>query len=969
MGSCKFGIVGVLTAGVFLNLFGQDPEFIVHTLEAPFDNVRLELIYEDPQRWLWLGSDQGLFRYDGQRLTLYPKSDSSSQAVTAVYRDRQAMLWVGYADGSIFHLLDGALVPWAPEEGLPAAPVVDILQDESNRMWIATYGEGLYYYQQGRMYNINTDDGLLGNDIYCMVRDRQNRVWVGTDRGISICSITASGKQVKNLTKQDGLLDDIVHSLSMDAQGNCWIGFYDNGLCHYDTRADSVSQHPESWAFGAVDQLVAVRQSEVLIGTASRGILRYDRRNGSLSRLEKLEGLATSKIYDLTLDAEGNAWALTNTHGLISANLQFEQLPVPFENIQALWVDQYNNLWVGTQSGLFFRDLAEGGASFQPQLPAFPDLNVISLYEDAHGILWIGTFGDGVFCFDPTRNRLRQINERDGLTNGSVLSIQGTHQKVWLATLGGVTEIHVPGSIFDQEPLSYRNYIQADGLGTNFIYFVFVDSRGRAWFATDGEGLSALTGNTIEQFNHIQFFDDRDSLRNVELQTVYSITEDRLGNIWFATVREGVFKYDGESFVRVPVKEGLRSLGISSLITDARGHILMVHPSGIEDYDPVTDHLVSFGQEVGLRDLDPNLNAFHQTAQGATWIADRSRIIRFNPMATATAVHPAMHLTGVSVNFEPTQQQQHRRFTHRQNNFVFQYKGLWYSNPSRVKYRYRLHGYDPAWIESRDEVATYSSLAPGQYSFEVASTQNDRWSDEPVVEYSFSIAPPIWQRAWFIILATIAGFGLLYQYLKARERRIQRLSLMEKEKIESQLAALKAQINPHFLFNSFNTLIDSIEENPPAAIAYVEKLADFYRAVLLHRDDEVIPLEEELKLFENFTYLLKKRFGDRLQIRVDVPSTEGFLPPLTLQLLVENAVKHNVVSKKRPLRIDIRRTATDRLEISNIMAPKSQREPSTHFGLQGLIKRYDLLGKYPVEVQADEQEFKVTVPIMESLPA
>lgn len=185
--------------------------------------------------------------------------------------------------------------------------------------------------------------------------------------------------------------------------------------------------------------------------------------------------------------------------------------------------------------------------------------------------------------------------------------------------------------------------------------------------------------------------------------------------------------------------------------------------------------------------------------------------------------------------------------------------------------------------------------------------------------------------------------------------------------IESQLSALKAQINPHFLFNSFNTLITIIDENamkPEVAIEYVEKLSDFYRSILQYREQETISLEEEWELVQNYVYLLEKRYGNNIRMHFDVPPKDTYILPMTLQILVENAVKHNVISEKYPLDLFISIDDDQYISVTNSMQPKSRPEPSTQFGLHSIIRRYQLMTDQKVIVENDNTTFKVRIPFI-----
>lgn len=231
------------------------------------------------------------------------------------------------------------------------------------------------------------------------------------------------------------------------------------------------------------------------------------------------------------------------------------------------------------------------------------------------------------------------------------------------------------------------------------------------------------------------------------------------------------------------------------------------------------------------------------------------------------------------------------------------------------------------------------------------------------LEFTFRIYPPVGQIWWLklaAVLLALAGFIYLQKF---RERRLQRVNHLKRQKVESELAALKAHINPHFLFNSFNALIDAIEDNPKKAVEYVEKLSDFFRSLLRFGDYQVIPVAEEIRLIRNFEFLLRKRFGENIDIRVDLENENGFIPPLTLLMLVENAVKHNVISQANPLLVEIKSEENQYIKVINNLQRKLSTDPTTRFGLQDLMKRYQLLGAFKVHVKEDAHRFEVSVPI------
>lgn len=188
---------------------------------------------------------------------------------------------------------------------------------------------------------------------------------------------------------------------------------------------------------------------------------------------------------------------------------------------------------------------------------------------------------------------------------------------------------------------------------------------------------------------------------------------------------------------------------------------------------------------------------------------------------------------------------------------------------------------------------------------------------------------------------------------------------LKQENLQSQFAALKNQVNPHFLFNSLNTLATIIPENSDQAVEFVEKLSSVYRYLLQYKDDETVDLKTEIDCIEAYFFLQKIRFGNNLHVHINIaPAHYGKqIPPLTLQILVENAIKHNIISSQKPLFIDIYVDENGMLATQNNLQKKKSVESSTKIGLQNLINRYNYIFGKPIEIFETPQHFIVKVPL------
>lgn len=935
-------------------LAAQQPFFRHHDLPEELSNVPIRMMYQSQGKFLWLGTDAGLALFDGHGYELAARTDSlGDNRVSSMYRDRHEVLWVGFRDGGIFHYdMFARLQPWLPEEGWPQAAITAFTEDRDGNLWIATYGEGLYYWNGKRLYNFSVDDGLSGTDVYTISADQQGRIWAATDDGISICWLEGGAKRVQHIGREQGLPDEIVRVIKPDEQGNCWVGTYDRGFGLITAGEGKVKFWTPEWQGGVITSLEVISPEELWIGTEKSGAWRYNIPNQLLSRVPD-EHLQASRINDLHRDAEGNIWVLCNGNELISASLLFEFIRQGIGQVQTILVDRAGRLWVGTQKGLYVREQRPAGRdTFLLETAG----NFLSLFQDTYGNIWAGSFGDGLFLFKPGSGKpMVHLRESEGLSNGSILSIDGWGDKVWLATLGGVTEITCRADPTSGAGIQFRNYRHEDGLGTNFIYKVFVDSRHQVWFATDGEGLSWLSDTG---FQHIVEID------STPIRTVYTIAEDHKGNIWFSTPREGIFRFDGTNTTKFERSQGLREMNIVGMATDHKNQLLLIHRAGIDIFNPQEERLIYYDKEVGMGGIEPNLNAFFQDDDGNIWIGTQNGIIRYAGALPIQQSVPRTYLRSISVDLQAIDFAHENEFAHHRNNLIFDYSGLWYSDPESVRYRYRLDGINNEWIVSRDQRAVYSQLPPGHYTFRLSASDNDLFFPEPQVVYHFTINPPFWRAPWFVALAALLIFATIYLVVRERERRIERQAVMRREKLVHQFELLKSQISPHFLFNNFNTLITLIEENPPAAVAYVERLSDFYRSILQYRESPVIRLEEELDLVRNYAALLKERFADNLQINICDRLPTGYIIPLTLQLLVENAIKHNTVSRSNPLTISVSEAEPGYVVVKNNLQRKWQSEHSTGFGLESIIKRYALLTDRKVRLEKTAEEFLVSIPIL-----
>jgi ligand-binding sensor domain-containing protein len=945
--------------------YSQSPYFRSHVLKLQTEN-HFTSIFQDKSGWMWLGGSNGTCRYDGMNCQELSLPDSIPNIAVSAIGEFENYIWFGYKNGMISRIPCNTSFPsasikqsetnnypqlkiWMPEEGLPTKSISGFCADKQGNFWISTYGEGLYCWHQNRLYQFNrADEGLTGDDIYAIACDKLGRIWAATDGGISICTINAQHqKSVLTLTTLNSdLPDEIITALVSDTYGDILVGTYENGICKITADQLTTIRCTPDWSLGPVTAIVPFGSLEIWAGTTANGLICVNLVTGSIVATGYAQSLQKSKVIAACKNQEGLLWTILDKGAVYSSNVRISLLQPPFEDIQTACFDQNNRLWIGSKKGLYLKE----NDKIRLVLPITE--NILSIWEAPNGYIWVGTFGHGVFILDGQGHTIQHLKEGRELLNGSILSINGAQGIVWLSTLGGVIRI---GTNKQSLPADIRPFSE---LGNSYVYKVYIDQKNRVWFGTDGKGLWVLENQQLQVYNEAC---------GLPIKTVYSMAEDEKGNFWFASEGNGLFWYDQQQqFHQMGPKNHLHGTTIIGLGVDRNNMIMAVYEDGVDIINPFRkDHVAFYNAANGVKAETFNLNAVCKDGLGNIWIGARNGLLRINTYDENFLDDPLPGITGVSVFLQSIDFHDITHFSYDQNYFIFNFLGLWYTQPEAVLYKYRLDGFDLDWKISRDHLASYPNLPPGKYTFRVQTSEHGNFDHVPETTWSFTVNPPFWAQWWFVLLFILLSGAIFYRFITAREARLRREAAIRRESVEFQFAALKSQINPHFLFNSFNTLITIIEENPSLAVEYVEHLSDFYRSILVYREKDIISIQEELELVRNFGFLLKKRYEDNLELTVQIPETiQGAVMTLTLQMLVENAVKHNIISSTKPLKVEIFALDDTYIIVRNNIQRKIKPEPGTHFGLQSLQHRYHLLKGKEMLISDDQKYFTVKVPII-----
>ena len=767
--------------------FGQSPHFKNHAIFKGQKGYTVNNVFQDTKGLLWYGTSEGLVLYDGVSYTKFTVEDSlASNNVTTISEDEHHNLWIGHKKGKV-SIIDDAhnITAYTDLDSLLSEDISEIKFISKEHFLIATLGGGLFDVNGAQVSVYNSENGA-DDYVYDIELDDAGNIWLATDIGVLVQKNDSWGKT----SMDDGLPDNIVKELEFDNSGKLWIGMEDEGMAIYNLETKKIIPIP-NWEFGSLNHFLIREEGELWISTKRKGIVKLNYKSESdyqYNNYLETDGLISNRTKSIFKDNEGNIW-IPSKEGVsqFTGNL-FEILNtnggLPANQAYSFVIDLENRYWVASVGGLFVMTKSMTGTFTSQKLlvdEKYANQTYTSLYQSDDSTIWIGTYGYGVYRFNTKTLAFNNFNSEGSLSNNNVISISGDSENIWFSTSGGgINYLNK-----DDESFDFKSYSKESGLGSDYLYIAFKDSKGRVWFAQDGGGISLLENGKLTS---VEGFD---TLSNV----VYGIVEDGLNNIWFTTANEGLIKYDGDKYHHFTTKDGLITNSFNSIIVDSYGNCVLSSNEGITVVNIETNQFLNYREDDGVAYLEPNLNAIFKDKTGAIWIGTNNGIIKYD--------HEISHdkVKGVKVYITKKQTLENELtdsasvLSYDENHLIFNYIGLWYKAPENIVYRYKIEGHDLDWIYAQKSLtATYSGLPPGKYTFKVEATiDKNNWKGVETAQFYFKIEAPFWQKWWFIItvvLLIIVGF---YSFMKIRVANLKKSEEKLKDEVKKRTAEISKQ--------------------------------------------------------------------------------------------------------------------------------------------------------------------------------
>lgn len=716
------------------------------TGENDLPQTTVQAIFQTRDGYLWLGTQEGLVRFDGVHFTQMDARD-----VGDIFEGRDGTLWVCTYQG-LFGKKDGKNVQYTTQEGLTNNRVNGVCEDTAGDLWIAT-NLGLNWLSGGRITAFTTKNGLPADEVTTVLHTRGSALWIGTRKGL----VHYEGGRFTTLSKKDGLPDESITRLYEDSEGTLWIGTSHGGLCAYRKGRFRVYGLQDGLPDLEIRALCEDRDRNLWIGTQTGGLARL--RDGRFEGYSVKEGLSDSAVWSLYEDREGSLWVGTFSGGLNrfkdeKFTTYDSHVGLSNNTVWAVCEGSDGTLWVCTDGGLdAYKD---GKFRAYTAKEGLPRNGVSAILEDREGAIWVGTDAGVARLMD---DRFTTYGLAQGLPNLPVYSLcEGRDGSLWIGSNGGGLTVLRDGRI--------SVFTKREGLSDEYIRALLEDRDGSLWIGTNGGGLNKMKDGRFTCLTTKEGLPDN---------FIRSLYQDREGTLWVGTRNGGLCRMRDGKLASFGSKDGLLSDAIFQILEDGRENLWMSCNKGIfkvskkdlEDYSAGKIPSVpcaSFGKADGMK--SPECNGGTQPAgwrarDGKLWFPTIKGIVCIDPQRpVVNGVAPPVVMEQVLVDGRPVAAGSSEvRIAAGADRFEFHFTALSLFAPNRVRFKYMLEGHDTGWIDlagGRERLAVYTNLPPGRFVFRVKACNNDGVWNETGTAFAFRLKPRFHQTWLFYLLVALS---------------------------------------------------------------------------------------------------------------------------------------------------------------------------------------------------------------------
>ncbi len=875
----------VLFSLIFLlsQLSAQTPYYYKINEENGLPSSEVYQIIQDDFGYIWIGCDAGLFRYDGVRFKSFTSKKQNSKSIAGLKIDKDKTLWCQNFSGQIFRVKKDSL---------------ELVIDASKK--ISSYSQ----------YTV----------------DKEQHIWVANIKTIE--SYDFNGKKLTSFSKLSHTGDTICWlEIEMNTNGDVFASSQKNGI-------GLVIKSEKKYDISLFDTLTSVQQ-RISLDPYNNSLLALTETNlkreyiislvGGKSNTEKNRFSPFTKdglIYKVYKDNLNRHWLCTSS-GVVKLNKEFKldadsKCFFANDKISGIYQDREGSLWISSlQNGIYVipnYDLT----LYDEENSNLSDHNITALLKTTRNELLVGTYTGSVYKLNE-KNTFEVFSQQTEIGYRTVKKIKQVH--------GGLYVAHGPLSFFDNQKESVFNaYHLRDFCWVGDSLFFVTSSMfgvypkfhsipnnelGKHAIAIHGRGCRALT---LDETTKTIYFASIDGLFKY---THGNISEIKLNGksvfankltfksdqLWIGSVNDGLYILRKDKIWKHYFHNNLLHGDCIKSFKIVDHHVFVATEEGLTHINYKTQQADFFDYSDGI--VSKEINDI-EYMNGTLILGTNKGLLKLPHEISKNTVYPNIEITAVFVNqLRINSDDELLDLQHNENNVDIDFNTACLRARGNFKYKYRLLGLDANWHYNSgiNNHLQYASLPYGDFVFELRAVNEDGLESVKTEQIKFCIHPPFWQRWWFYLLMVLLVSGIVAVLFMIRIRFITRRAELRNKVTASQLTALKSQMNPHFLFNTLNSLQDLIlKHDIKNSNYYLNKFSLLMREVLDISGKDEIPLSREIKLLDTYLELEKLRFGDEFKFEIKADETLDvdhlIVPPMIIQPFIENALKHGLLHKK-----------------------------------------------------------------------
>lgn len=725
----------------------------------PSDNIRL--VYFDKRNTLWCATDEGVCYFNQHEfISVHFKDSAVNERVRCIAEDGEGRIWLGTDEGLRFINIqsksEDTLFNLA--QNFPDSTVRSVLVFQ-NKMWLGT-DSGLYVVEKNEMKLFELQEKLNAWRILSLFADKENNLWVGTSNGVN----KIQGQEVISFSTKEGLINNRVRAISQDSYGHMWFGTF-------------------------------------------QGISIYDGQN--IISINKSNGLSDERIRCIYHDNFDNMWVGTFYGGISRYNhkdfLGFSTYEgLPSNQIQAIAEDEYGDLLIGTNAGFSTIEVVDNKLYNYSTLKlsdSYLGNSIRAILYDQNGYVWLGNNQGITIIKGDYRREIKFPSPEKERTNAGVTAIKFLNGKYFVGTQFGLFQVKVVG---DYKSFEIINLSENNKMGGVEVSCIVADNKKRVWVGFADGSLSVYDQTRIV------------TPTGHEIDRVLSIAIDTSGVLWIGTNGNGLYEaeYDSKSMSlkakNYSTKEELNSNYIYSILI-AENKIWLGHERGLDilvkDKNGKTN-MLHCGSEIGFKGLQNFPNASLKDSKGNLWFGTIDGLYRLNGREVKSFLEGSeskVFITALKINEQNIDWQNSEwcdtiwglynlpvnlNLPYDKNNLEFEFIALNYIAPEKLKFSWKLEGFDSEWSKPSSDIhVKYTNLDDGIYTFRIRATNELGIVTENEQTLTFIIHKPFWQTWWFrllfIFLGTLIGISIMrWRTRSLREKQIKLERLIEERTVE-----------------------------------------------------------------------------------------------------------------------------------------------------------------------------------------